>query len=57
MLNSYNKPTHHMVQSPHVILAAIAFMCQWPGGNMLPLIVHSTVHPENKRAGIFQQLL
>lgn len=32
MLNSHNKPTHHMAQSPHVILAAIAFVCQWPGG-------------------------
>lgn len=46
-----------MAQSPHVILVAPAFTCQWPGGNMVPLIIYSTVHPENKRADIFQQLL
>lgn len=41
MLNSYNKPTHHMAQSPRVILAAIAFVCQRPGGNMFPLMTYS----------------
>lgn len=49
-LNSYNKPTHHMAQSPHVILAAIAFVCQWPGGNVFSLIKYSTNCPENYRA-------
>lgn len=46
-----------MAQSPHVILAAITFVCQWPGGNMFPLITYSTDCPENKRASFFQQLL
>lgn len=57
MLNSHNKPTHHMAQSPHVILAAIAFVCQWPGGNMFPFITYSTERPENQRADFFQKLL
>lgn len=57
MLNSYNKPTRHMAQSPHVILAAIAFVCQWPGGNMFPLITYSTNRLENERDNFFQQLL
>lgn len=57
MLNSYNKPTHHMAQSPLVILAAIPFMCQRPGGNMFPFITYSTDRLENKRANFFQQFL
>lgn len=57
MLNSYNKPTHHMAQSPLIILAAIPFVCQWPGGNMFPFITYSTDHLENKRANFFQQFL
>lgn len=47
MLNSYNKPTQHMALSPHVILAAIAFVCQWPGGNMFFPIKNSTNYTEN----------
>lgn len=39
-----------MAQSPHVILAAIAFVCQWPGGNMFSLIKYSINCPENYRA-------
>jgi len=57
MLNSYNKPTHRMAQSPHIILAVIAFMCQWPVGNMFSLITYSTDRSETKRTNFFQQLL